>query len=227
MAEQSPGSRERLTSCRALLQGHTGALWRGGGLCSGTSDVSSKSLYLHPALWRSPGGEGDCVFPCLRPDCSRAAGSPSEKKGPLPASGDIGAHLLRHPGTSGRAARPLARLQRLGLGNHGLRAGALRQTPSPVCDQPRALSPSGRRRPLPESVAGPAGRAGCSRVCVSSRPRSFECAPSTRRRLLPASGQSPDLGPDPGSPRTRAGFQGRHRARVTSSATSFRCLMRL
>lgn len=139
----------------------------------------------------------------------------------------------RHPGTSGRAARPLAHLQRLGLGNHGLRAGALRQTPSPVCDQPRALSPSGRRRPLPESVAGPAGRAGCSRVCVSSRPRSFERAPSTRRRLLPASGQSPDLGPDPGSPRTsgvartRAGFQGRHRARVTSSATSFRCLMRL
>lgn len=156
-----------------------------------------------------------------------------KRKGPLPASGDIGAHLLRHPGTSGRAARPLARLQRLGLGNHGLRAGALRQTPSPVCDQPRALSPSGRRRPLPESVAGPAGRAGCSRVCVSSRPRSFERAPSTRRRLRPASGQSPDLGPDPGSPRTsgvartRAGFQGRHRARVTSSATSFRCLMRL
>lgn len=147
-----------------------------------------------------PEARGTACFRVYGPDCSRAAGSPSEKKGPLPASGDIGAHLLRHPGTSGRAARPLARLQRLGLGNHGLRAGALRQTPSPVCDQPRALSPSGRRRPLPESVAGPAGRAGCSRVCVSSRPRSFERAPSTRRRLLPASGQSRDLGLDPGSP---------------------------
>lgn len=159
-------------------------------MCSGTSDVSSKSLYLHPALWRSPGGEGDCVFPCLRARLFTGSWQPFGK----------GRGRSRHPGTSGRATQPLARLQRLGLGNHGLRAGALRQTPSPVCDQPRALSPSGRRRPLPESVAGPAGRAGCSRVCVSSRPRSFERAPSTRRRLLPASGQSPDLGPDPGSP---------------------------
>lgn len=102
MAEQSPGSRERLTSCRALLQGHTGALWRGGGLCSGTSDVSSKSLYLHPALWRSPGGEGDCVFPCLRARLFTGSWQPFGKEGaapgirghrgaPAPASGDIGA----------------------------------------------------------------------------------------------------------------------------------------
>lgn len=38
-----------------------------------------------------PEARGTACFRVYGPDFSRAAGSPSEKKGPLPASGDIGA----------------------------------------------------------------------------------------------------------------------------------------
>lgn len=188
MAEQSPGSRERLTSCRALLQGHTGALWRGGGLCSGTSDVSSKSLYFHPALWRSPGGEGDCVFPCLRARLFTGSWQPFGK----------GRGRSRHPGTSGRTCS----------GIRGHRGGP--HGPWPACSVwvwgTTGCAPARCVRRRPRSVISPApchppggaalsrsqsrGRLGAPGAAASASPAAL--APSSARRAR-AGGCSPRL----------------------------------
>lgn len=149
----------------------------------------------------------------------------------------------RHPGTSGRTCS----------GIRGHRGGP--HGPWPACSVwvwgTTGCAPARCVRRRPRSVISPApchppGGAALSR---SQSWAGWACRVQPRLRLQPpsllrartehAQAAAPRVWTEPrprprsriprtsGVARTRAGFQGRHRARVTSSVTSFRCLMRL